>query len=509
MTGTPRWRRLVRSAQARILAWYVVLLAFGLTASILVERQVLLTRLDERIAQDLRQEADELRQLIGGRGPDGRCVSVDQTTGECVVGRDPEDGEVFGDRVDRIFTVFLRRNIPSRYETMFTYIGGRPFNISGMAPPYRIDREADPALLRRWATTTATISGSVDSPVGRIDYLAVPLMPADGGGDRPLGVFVVAQFRDLAREEVGDVVNVAVIVGFGTLLVASVVAAIAAGRILAPVRLVTETARTISETDLSRRIPAPGTDDEIATLAATFNGMLERLEDAFATQRNFVDDAGHELRTPITIIRGHLELLGDDPEDRRETIVLVTDELDRMNRMVDDLLVLARLQRPEFLDLETVDVRTLTEEMCTKAPALGARDWQVEAVGGGRIVGDRQRLTQAVMQLAQNATQHTWEGDVIAMGSAVADGEARFWVRDSGPGIDEAERERIFERFARIAAGRRRSEGAGLGLSIVRAIAEAHRGRVEVSGRPAVGATFTIVVPVDRPEPEQPEVRTP
>jgi DNA-binding response OmpR family regulator/HAMP domain-containing protein len=170
--------------------------------------------------------------------------------------------------------------------------------------------------------------------------------------DRPLGVFVVAQFRDLAREEVGDVVNVAVIVGFGTLLVASVVAAIAAGRILAPVRLVTETARTISETDLSRRIPAPGTDDEIATLAATFNGMLERLEHAFATQRNFVDDAGHELRTPITIIRGHPELLGDDPQDRRETVALVTDELDRMNRMVDDLLVLARLQRPDFLDLE-------------------------------------------------------------------------------------------------------------------------------------------------------------
>ncbi len=133
-------------------------------------------------------------------------------------------------------------------------------------------------------------------------------------------------------------------------------------------------------------------------------------------------------------------------------------------------------------------------------------------MGGGRIVGDRQRLTQAVIQLAQNATQHTGEGDVIAIGSAIADGEARLWVRDSGPGIDEAEQERIFERFARTAAGRRRSEGAGLGLSIVRAIAEAHRGRVEVSSRPGAGATFAIVVPVDRPEPEQleqPEVRTP
>ena len=115
-----------------------------------------------------------------------------------------------------------------------------------------------------------------------------------------------------------------------------------------PAAALGDTARSISETDLSRRIPVTG-NDEIAELARTFNAMLDRLERAFATQRAFVSDASHELRTPITIVRGHLELLGDDPEERRETVALVTDELDRMSRFVDDLLLLARAEREDFL----------------------------------------------------------------------------------------------------------------------------------------------------------------
>jgi signal transduction histidine kinase len=311
-----------------------------------------------------------------------------------------------------------------------------------------------------------------------------------------------AQFRDHVAKDIDEFVAVAWRVGLSTLLVASVLAFGVAGRILRPVRLVTDTAQDISETDLSRRIQVEKTNDEISAMAATFNDMLTRLEDAFDTQRRFIDDAGHELRTPITIIRGHLELLGqdDDPAERRETIKLVTDELDRMTRMVSDLLVLAKLQRPDFLELKTVDVATFTEELRTKAAALGDRDWRVEQVGAGRIIADRQRLTQAVMQLAQNATEHTEPGSLIELGSAVSNGHARFWVRDTGPGIPPNDQERVFERFARATPTRRRSEGAGLGLSIVRAIAEAHHGRVELSSHPGHGAKFTITIPVDRPE---------
>jgi DNA-binding response OmpR family regulator/anti-sigma regulatory factor (Ser/Thr protein kinase) len=241
-----------------------------------------------------------------------------------------------------------------------------------------------------------------------------------------------------------------------------------------PVAALTRTARSISETDLSRRIPVRGRD-EVAQLATTFNEMLDRLERAFGSQRQFIDDAGHELRTPLTIVRGHLELLEDDPEERHETLDLVMDELDRMRRIVNDLLLLAKREQPDFLSLTTVEVGALTEELHAKVAALGSRAWELERRGRGVVVADRQRLTQAVVQLAQNAVRYGGEDGPIALGSTVADGEARFWVRDHGPGISPEQQELVFERF-RKGQGRPRSEAAGLGLAIVKAIAEATTG---------------------------------
>ncbi|MGH2825947.1 MAG: sensor histidine kinase, partial [Actinomycetota bacterium] len=245
--------------------------------------------------------------------------------------------------------------------------------------------------------------------------------------------------------------------------------------------------------------------DEIAQLAATFNELLDRIEESFATQRNFIDDAGHELRTPITIIRGHLELMGDDPEERRETIALVTDELVRMSRMVEDLLMLTKAERPDFLNLTSVDVRELTDELNTKVRGLAHREWGVDEMGRGLIEADRQRLTQAMIQLSQNAAQHTDDEDRIWIGSKVANGEARFWVRDTGPGISNEEQERIFDRFARAKSTARRSDGMGLGLAIVKAIAEGHHGRVRLLSAPGQGSTFTIIIPVDQPYSEMEE----
>jgi signal transduction histidine kinase len=286
------------------------------------------------------------------------------------------------------------------------------------------------------------------------------------------------------------------------LLLASLIAFLSLGQVLSPLRELRDTSRAITETDLSRRIRVTGRD-EIAELGHTFNDMLDRLERAFAGQKAFVSDAGHELRTPITIIRGHLELLGDDPDERRETVEIVTDELDRMTRFVDDLLLLAKAEQHDFLHVGDVDLDVLTDELMAKAVTLADRDWRLDARGHGRLVGDRQRLTQAVMQLAANAAQHTEPGDRIALGSAVENGDVRLWVADSGPGVPPGEEQRIFERFARAADSRRRSEGAGLGLAIVRAIAESHGGRVELhngDGPPSrPGATFTVIVPSTPP----------
>jgi signal transduction histidine kinase len=233
--------------------------------------------------------------------------------------------------------------------------------------------------------------------------------------------------------------------------------------------------------------------DEVAVLAQTFNNMLDRLAEAFGTQRRFVDDAGHELRTPITIVRGHLELMGDDPDDRAQTIALVIGELDRMDRIVDDLQLLTSARRPDFVQAGPVDLAELTEEIHANATALADRDWRLEAVGEGWFLLDRQRVTQAMMQLASNAARHT-PGGPISIGSSSTDEGVRLWVRDEGPGIDDATRGRIFERFSR-GDGPRHTEGAGLGLAIVKAIAEAHGGSVSVESASGGGSIFTIVLP--------------
>jgi two-component system, OmpR family, sensor kinase len=460
------------SLRLRVLAWFVVLLTATTLASVLVTRQVLLSRLDQRIHAELVQESGELRKLAAG-------------------GVDPETGKPLGSDVKRIFEVFLERNVPSPNEALITFVDGKPFLRSAQVVPFRLDQ--DPELAARWGAVNAPDRDRIQTPAGRVEFLAVPLQ----AGGRTSGVFVAAIFRDRQQAEADAAVRAATAVGLAVLLLGSLLAWRLAGNVADPVATLTRTARSISETDLSRRIPVRGRD-EVAQLATTFNEMLDRLERAFGSQRQFLDDAGHELRTPLTIVRGHLELLEGDPEERRETLDLVMDELDRMRRIVNDLLLLAKREQPDFLNLTTVEVGALTEELHAKVAALGPRQWELEGRGRGVVVADRQRLTQAVVQLAQNAVRYGGEDGPIALGSVVADGEARFWVRDHGPGIPPEQQEQLFERF-RKGPGRPRSEAAGLGLAIVKAIAEAHHGRVEVQSRPGSGSTFTLAVPVDQP----------
>jgi len=461
---------LAASFRVCVLAGYVALFAVATLLSIFVAREALQRGFDQRIDEDLVQESRELRQLARGN--------------------DPQTGAPFDLDVERIFDVYMARNVPSRNEVLLTFVDGEPFQSSPEELPYSFAQDAE--LVSRWTGLKSSERGTIDTPIGPAEYLAVPLV--DGGEQR--GLFVAAIFRDRESEEVSDAVRVAAGVGLAMLLVGSVLAWLLADRVLRPVKNITETARSISGGDLSRRIPEPG-QDELGVLAETFNDMLARLEAAFERQQQFVDDAGHELRTPITIVRGHLELLEDDPDERRETLALVMDELDRMARIVNDLLTLAKWEQPDFLTPGEVDLGALVDDVLAKASALGPRDWKLDARGEGTVVADRQRLTQALMQLAQNAVQHTRDGDKVGLGAFVSHQEARLWVRDTGPGIPFEEQERVFDRFYR-AGEPRRSEGAGLGLSIVQAIVRAHGGRLELSSVPGSGATFTIVLPAGR-----------
>ncbi|MBE9012525.1 HAMP domain-containing histidine kinase [Pseudanabaenaceae cyanobacterium LEGE 13415] len=328
------------------------------------------------------------------------------------------------------------------------------------------------------------------------DYIIRVVQPIQMPGQRT--AIVVGLCDATLRYQMGEKTLALVVqVTITMMILFMAIAWFTAGRILAPLRQLSETAQMITETDLSKRMSVQGTD-EIADLTLTFNQMLDRLQAAFTSQQEFIKDVSHELRTPITIIQGHLELLGDDPEERQATVALVRDELKRMNRFVNDLLLLMRAERPNFLRPSAIDLDSFTQELFAKARGLAPRNWKLEAIGRGEIVCDRQRLTQVVMNLAQNATQYTQTGDAIAIGSAIVNGTVQFWVRDTGEGISLEDQERIFDRFARGLEGERRSEGAGLGLSIVQALIKAHGGSIELFSRLGEGSTFTVILPQQR-----------
>ncbi|NER84591.1 MAG: HAMP domain-containing histidine kinase, partial [Leptolyngbya sp. SIO1D8] len=309
------------------------------------------------------------------------------------------------------------------------------------------------------------------------------------------GLFVIARSTSGQRAEVDRIIRTVLLVMLVILILAAVIAWWISARILRPLRSLSSTARSISESDLSQRIAVRGTG-ELAEVAATFNDMMDRLQVAFTSQQAFIRDASHELRTPITIIQGHLELLEEAPEEQQETLEIVYDELNRMNRFVGDMLTLTKAEQPDFIQPEALDLRTLTEEIYRKAKVIVQCDCELAQSGHGTVWLDRQRITQAVINLIENANQHTPETGLITLGSSKNHRHVWFWVTDTGKGISPQDQSRIFERFARTTDQVRKSEGAGLGLSIVNAIARTSGGHIELQSALGRGSTFTIVLPL-------------
>ncbi len=464
------WRQMLGEARTRILIWYLLLMTLSSVASVLAVRQILLARLEERVEESLYQEVEEFRQLRNGRNP--------------------ETGQPFDDDIVAIFDVFLARNIPEDNEYLLAIVDGELYKASSLALPAALQPNGE--LIDQWSTLTQTEQDSATTVSGTVLYLADPITAAG----QVRGVFVVTHMISRDRTEVTESVLIIAQVSLVVLAIASWLAWFAAGKVLAPLRLLSQTARSITESNLTERIPIEGAAGDIAELTRTFNDMLDRIEGTFNGQRQLLNDVGHELRTPITIIRGHLELMGTSPQEQQETLDIVIDELDRMSRFIDELVLLAKAERPDFLFLETIDLTAFTEELFAKVTALGDHRWQLEAVGSGLLVGDRQRITEAVINLAQNATQHTAPGETIALGSRFNNNQVKIWVRDTGPGIDPADQGRIFQRFVRGKSRYGRSDGSGLGLAIVQAIAQAHGGTIQLSSQPDHGSIFTLVLPL-------------
>lgn len=486
------WLKLWSQARTRILLWYFLLMAFFLAVSIPAIRHKLYARVDARVREELLEEVEGFEQLLATELDNPAGPVWDEIRENIGTQQTPS----LKDKLAAAYDVYLNRQLTEDDTFLITFIQGKYYKASARGLPSILQQDSE--LVQRWGTLTKAERGEkevADPEVGSIIYLVEPIRL----NGQVLGVLIVVHATAGERREVLQAWQTVIEVIMVVLLIALVLGWFVAGKVLSPLQALSATAHSISESDLTQRIPITGSG-EIAELAKTFNEMMNRLEASFAMQRNFINDAGHELRTPITIIRGHLELMGDDPQEQEETIALVMDELDRMSRFVDDLILLTKAERPDFLHLETVDVTSLTQELFAKAQALADRDWQLDTVGVGTIVVDRQRLTQAVINLAQNATQHTQRNNTIALGSLIRNGQVNFWVRDTGEGIDPTDQKRIFERFARAAKSRRRSEGAGLGLSIVKAIAEAHGGKVHLHSQLGSGSTFSLYLPLEPPQ---------
>lgn len=306
----------------------------------------------------------------------------------------------------------------------------------------------------------------------------------------------------------GSVARAFILAGALALLGALVAAYLVGTRVSRPLRRMAEVAARVDAGDLHPRIHGvSGEAAELRVLADAFNHMLDRLTEAFAGQRAFVADASHELRTPLTVISGQLEVLAaqsqpSEPEVRRVER-LVQAEIARITRLVDDLLLLAKAEQTQFLQMEPIELSEYVRELWDGMSLIAARCFELGQIPHGVLSADPDRLAQALRNLIANAIEHTAEGgglvrlDVEDLG----DGWVCFAIEDDGRGIDLRERERVFDRFHRTDRARdRASGGAGLGLAIVRAIAQAHGGRVSAMEGRAGGARIELRLTGFRPQ---------
>lgn len=340
---------------------------------------------------------------------------------------------------------------------------------------------------------------SVATPVGRYRVVETPVLAGEREVGRvrmaaPMGTLLVSRDRVVAL--------VALLLAIGTVGMGAG-AWLVLGRALSPVKKITRAAASISREDLNRRINYVGRHDEIGELADTMDAMLERLEDAFKAQERFMSDVSHELRTPLTIAKGHIQVLDKmkvrDPALVRSEHALVLEEMDRMNRLVGDLLTLARAGRTDLLRREDVDLNALLRGLVGQGPHLAAdRQWRLESVPGGTVRADQDRLTQAFLNLMQNAVAHTRAGDHIVLGGEWIGAHVDLWVRDSGEGMPPEVANRVFERFYRGPGGEQQGARFGLGLAIVSAVAEAHGGSARVETGEGKGARFVLRLPSSR-----------
>ncbi|WP_159449598.1 cell wall metabolism sensor histidine kinase WalK [Demequina sp. NBRC 110057] len=462
------------SVRSRLLMYLIALTAAALLIAGLTAWAIERGRIDSQINDDLALRAQAFTELAN---------DVDPTTGEPFASS------------QALMREAMLRVVASPTTSAVAHVG----TVARYVPstPTRLRLEDDEEFLQEAAdhASETVVVRSVTTETADYRYAAVPIVEPDG---TTVGVFTLGTDRGAQQANLAETFQLYALVALLALAMIGVVAWSTVGRTLQPIATLEARTRRISEHDLSQRIPVEGHDD-LARLTKTVNAMLDRLERAFEDQRRLLDDASHELRTPLAIMRTNLEVLEPrDPEEVERSQGELLDEVSMMSRLVDDLVTLAKSDRPEFVHRTDTDLGELTDSTYARASALAERDWHLDGVGQGTVLVDAQRITQAWLQLAANAVKFSEPGSRILLGSSVSATQIRLWVSDEGIGIAPSKHKDIVERFTRLDPD---VEGSGLGLTIVVAIVRAHGGRLDVFSEPGRGSTFTMILPRNGAQP--------
>ncbi len=364
-----------------------------------------------------------------------------------------------------------------------------------VARPYGWVEPLDPQSLA--ARTPGYRSSTSDGVPVRV--LTIPLKTVRG----PAGVLQLGISLSLVIALQNDLVTIVIITSLGAMLITAVATWLITARALRPLSTVTRVATQITRADdLSRRIPiTEPVDEEFRNLINAFNQTLERLESLFNFQRRFIADVSHELRTPLTVIKGNAGLMRKLGEADQEALESIESEVDRLTRLVGDLLLLAQAEQGELpLDPQKMSLDTLLVEVQHQLATLAGDKVRIslEHLEQIEMTGDRDRLKQVILNLMANAVQYSTPGGEVVLALHLINQQARLTIRDNGPGIPAEDLPHIFERFYRGEKSRTRSKqsGFGLGLSIAYWIVRAHGGHIEVSSQEGKGSTFTVWLPL-------------
>lgn len=459
----------MKSTRFYILGWVLVPIMLALIASHVLAGVILRDSLSNAIEDQLTQEAQEL------------TVLAERAT-------DPISGQPYNSAKE-LLELYIRRSVPDRDETLFVMVNGEVTERSSGADLPRLDRDSE--FVANVSSLVQPVIADYQFEDELVRYLVVPVAGVNDSGHMIAAIFVDEKFESVNRTLLQ--LALMMLLAFA---VASAAGWLVAGRILSPIRQLGDLTRRMTDGTTLERLSGFDEKSEIGALASDFNSMLDRTASAFAAQRRFVEDAGHELKTPLTIIRGHLDLVRTSPTERETSLPIIEDEVRRMTRIVQDLQMLTKSNEASFIQPEEFEPSEIIDEVFVKATPLANRKWEVELAEVPRVNLDRQRMVQALLQLVDNSIKHTNEQGRVIVGLRSNNDQVEFFVGDNGPGIPEPDRMRVAERFVRGGWTAQDTEGSGLGLAIVDAIARGHGGELFIKDSPLGGAEVGIRLPI-------------